>query len=81
MEHVGVTKHFIESGFVEWLIPVDKVPRVLNYPITTIKDRNFYIATGAKANHFMTDAEFQSRQDRPEIVKKDFDEMLEEICK
>jgi len=36
MEHIGQTKHFIESGFTEWFIPVNKVPRPLHYPIITI---------------------------------------------
>ena len=36
MEHVGKTKHFIESGYTEWLIPLSAVPRPLNYPIIYI---------------------------------------------
>lgn len=52
-EHVGTTKHFVESGYTEWLIPVNKVGRSLNYPIVTIKGRQFYLAHGSKANHFL----------------------------
>ncbi len=47
-EHVGKTKHFIESGYVEWYIPVDKVGRTLNYPITTISGKQFYVAVRCK---------------------------------
>lgn len=81
MAHIGVTKHFIESGFTEWLIPVNKVERPLNYPIINIKGNMFYIAHGAQPNHFMTDAEYQDRQDRPKIIKEDFEKMLKEACK
>lgn len=52
-EHVGKTKRFIESGYTEWLIPVSKVGRSLNYPIVTIKNSQFYLAYGSKANHFL----------------------------
>ena len=81
MEHVGVTKHFIESGFTEWFIPVSKVPRALSYPIITINDMQFYVAHGAKANHFMTDAEFQSRQENIQIVDEKVKELLKEACR
>lgn len=81
MEHVGTTKHFIESGFTEWFIPVNKVEKALQYPIITINDMQFYIAHGTKANHFMTDAEFQSREENLEIVKKKIHEMLKEVCR
>lgn len=52
-EHVGQTPHFIESGFTEWLIPVNKVGRSLNYPIIAIKGSQFYLAHGNKSNHFL----------------------------
>ena len=31
-EHVGTTKHFIESGYTEWFIPVNKVEKPLGFP-------------------------------------------------
>ncbi len=80
-EHVGRTKHFIESGYTEWYIPVNKVGRSLNYPIVTIGNNQFYVARGSKANHFLTDGEFQSRNENVEIVKKKIEEMLREVCK
>ena len=45
-EHIGETKHFIQSGHTEWLIPV-KEGLSLNYPIITVKglpDMKFYLA-------------------------------------
>ena len=81
MPHIGTTKHFKETNYTEWYIPVNKVGRGLNYPIITIKDQQFYVAHGAKANHFLTDAEFQSRNENVEIVRKKLDEMLKEVCK
>lgn len=36
---------------------------------------------GAKANHFLGDAEFKSRNENAEIAKKKLDEMLREVCK
>lgn len=80
-EHVGKTKHFIESGYTEWYIPVNKVGKTLNYPIVTIGNSQFYVAVGAKANHFLGDAEFKARNENTEIVKKRLDEMLMEVCK
>lgn len=80
-EHIGRTKHFIESGYTEWYIPVNKVGRNLNYPIVTINGTQFYVAVGAKANHFLEDAEFKSRQENVEITKKKLEEMLKEVCK
>ena len=80
-DHIGKTKHFIESGYTEWYIPIDKVSRTLNYPIITINNRQFYVAVGAKANHFLSDAEFESRNENIEIVKKKIEEMLKEVCK
>lgn len=51
-DHIGKTQHFIESGFVEWYIPVNKVDRRLNYPITTINDKQFYVAKRSKSKSF-----------------------------
>ncbi len=79
--HIGTTPHFIESGYTEWLIPINKVERKLNYPIITIKGNQFYLARGAKANHFMGDAEFLSREENLETVRTKLDEMLKEVCK
>ena len=80
-EHIGKTKHFIESGYTEWYIPVNKVGRSLSYPIVTINKQQFYVAVGSKANHFIGDAEFESRNENTEIAKKILDEMLKEVCK
>lgn len=81
MEHVGKTKHFIESGYTEWFIPVDRVPKKLNYIIININGTDFYLAHGMKPNHFLQDAEFNTREENKEIVKKKLREMLESICK
>lgn len=81
MEHIGNTKYFIQSGYTQWLIPVNKVERVLHYPIVTINDTQFYIAHGVPSNHFMTDAEFKSREKNKEIVIKKINEMLKEVTK
>lgn len=51
-DHIGKTKHFIESGYVEWYIPVNKVDRRLNYPITTINGKQFYVAKRSKSKSF-----------------------------
>ena len=48
-EHIGKTKHFIESGYTEWYIPVSKVGRTLNYPIVTISEKQFYVAVRSKS--------------------------------
>ena len=81
MEHTGTTEHFINSGYTEWLIPVNKVERTLHYPIITIKDSQFYLARGVQANHFMTDSEFKTRKENVEIVGKKITQMLKEVCK
>lgn len=81
MRHVGATKHFIESGYTEWFIPVNKVGRTLPYPIVTINDNQFYIAHGTKANHFMGNAEFESRNENIEIVREKLNNILKEACK
>ena len=80
-EHVGTTKHFLESGYTEWFIPVNKVERALNYPIVTLGGMQFYIAHGAKANHFLSDAEFKTRDTNIETVEKQIYEMLKGVCK
>lgn len=81
MEHIGTTEHFINSGYTEWLIPVNKVERVLHYPIITIQDNQFYLARGVQANHFMTDSEFKTRKENVKIVGKNITEMLKEVCR
>lgn len=48
-DHIGKTKHFIKSGYEEWYIPVNKVERSLNYPITTINGKQFYVAKRSKS--------------------------------
>lgn len=80
MDHVGNSKHFLETGYEEWYIPVAKVDRLLNFPIVEIYKQKFYVATGSKANHFMTDAEFKSRQQNNEIFIKNLKEMIKECC-
>nr|DAS24458.1 MAG TPA: putative tail component [Caudoviricetes sp.] len=81
MEHVGKTKHFIQSGYTEWFIPVSKIEKALSYPVVNIQKIDFYIAHGSKANHFMSDASFQSREENVEVAKKKIEEMLKEVCK
>lgn len=80
-EHIGTTKHFIESGYTEWLIPVNKVERKLNYPIVTFGNMQFYVAHGAQPNHFLSDAEFKTRDTNIETIEKHIYEMLREVCK
>lgn len=80
-EHIGKTRHFKETGYTEWYIPVNKVGRSLNYPITTINGSQFYVAVGAKANHFLEDSEFKTRKENIEIVNKSIKSMFEEVCK
>lgn len=81
MEHIGKSKHFIESGYTEWFIPVSKVEKTLPYPVVNIQGMDFYIAHGTKANHFMADASFKSRNENAEIVEKRINAMLMEVCK
>lgn len=78
---IGTTKHFLETGGSQWFIPVSKVEKELHYPIIEIQETQFYVAHGVKANHFMTDAEFESRNENTGIVKKKLNEMLKEVCK
>lgn len=79
--HIGKTKHFLESGYTEWYIPVGKVGRSLSYPIITINNTQFYVAHGSNANHFLGDAEFETRNDNIEIVVKHIKDMLKEVCR
>lgn len=79
--HIGKTKHFLESGYTEWYIPVSKVQRSLSYPIITMNNTNFYVAHGSKANHFLQDAEFETRNDNVETISKHIKNMLMEVCK
>lgn len=80
-EHIGTTPHFVESSYTEWLIPIDKVGRKLNYLIVNIKGKQFYLAHGNKANHFLGDAEFESRNENIKIAKNNLEEMIKEVCK
>ena len=77
----GKTKHFLETGYTEWYVPVNKVKKALDYPIKVINGKQFYVAKGAKSNHFMTDAEFKTRNDNINMVQKYIYEMLEEVCR
>lgn len=79
--HVGTTKHFLESGYTEWFIPVNKVERKLNYPIVNFGNMQFYLAQGSKPNHFLSDAEFKTRDTNIETIEKHIYEMLQEVCK
>lgn len=36
---------------------------------------------GAKANHFLEDAEFKTRQENKEITTKKLKDILKEVCK
>lgn len=81
MEHVGKSKHFIESGFTEWFIPVSSVSKQLKFPIVNIQGQDFYISHGNKANHFLTDGEFQSREENKEIFANKLKEMIKECTK
>lgn len=81
LDPVGTTKHFLETGGSQWFIPVAKVDKTLHYPIIEIQGMEFYVAHGVKANHFMTDAEFQSRDENAGIIKQKLDEMLKECVK
>lgn len=78
---VGTTKRFLETGGSQWFIPVSKVEKTLHYPIIEIQGSQFYIAHGVQANHFMTDAEFKTRNENKEIVQKKLKQFFEEVCK
>lgn len=58
-EHIGKTKHFIESGYTEWYIPINKVGRTLNYPIVTISGKQFYVAVRSKSKPLYGRCKFQ----------------------
>ena len=81
MEHIGKTKHFLKTGGSQWFIPVNKVEKTLPYPVVNIQGMDFYIAHGVKANHFITNAEFESRNENVEVVKKKIEKMIKECCK
>lgn len=81
MDAVGTTKHFIETGGSQWFIPVDKVKKTLHYPIIEIQGMQFYLAHGYKATHFMTDAEFETRNKNVENVEQSILKLLKEVCK
>ena len=78
---IGKTEHFKNTGGSQWFIPVSKVEKTLGYPIIEIQGMQFYIAHGVHSNHFMTDAEFKTRQENREIVAKKLNEMFKEVCK
>lgn len=75
------TKYILNTGGSQWFIPVSKVKETLGYPIIEIQGMKFYIANGIHSNHFMTDAEFKTRQENKEIVTKKLNEMLKEACR
>lgn len=81
LSKVGTTKHFLDTGGSQWFIPVSKVQKTLRYPIIEIQGTQFYVAHGVKANHFMTDAEFETRNDNIKIVNQKINEMIKEVCK
>ena len=39
------------------------------------------LQSGAKANHFLGDAEFKTRQENKEITAKKLKQFFEEVCK
>ncbi len=80
-DHVGTAKHFIENGYTEWYIPVGKVEKPLNFPKVEIQGIQFYIAHGQVPNHFLSDAEFKTRDNNIETVEKQIYEMLKGVCK
>lgn len=80
-DHVGTTKHFIESGYTEWFIPVSKVNKALSFPLVEIQGMQFYIAHGQEPNHFLQDAEFKTRDTNIEAIEKQIYEMLKGVCK
>ena len=81
MEAIGKTEHFVNTGGTEWFIPVSKVEKPLNYPIITLGDMKFYVAHGVKSNHFLSDAEYKTRDTNIETVEKQIYEMLKGVCK
>lgn len=79
LEHVGITKHFIESGFTEWYIPVKSVERSLNYPIKVINGKEFYVAKGAKSNKFLQNAEIYTREQNIKIIQNSIMKIFKEV--
>ena len=79
--HIGKTKHFLESNYEEWFIPVSKVEKPLHYPIITIQGQQFYLAHSVPAKPFMRPAEFKTREENKEIVTKKINEMIREVAK
>ena len=55
--------------------------KTLRYPIIDINGTQFYLAHGVKSNHFMTDAEFKTRNDNKELIISKINEMFKEVCK
>lgn len=80
LPHVGKSKHFMESGYTEWFIPVSAVEKKLNYSVVTIQGFDFYVAHGVSANHFLEDAEFHTRVENKEIIKNKLEAMFKEVC-
>lgn len=78
---VGTTKHFLETGGSQWFIPVSKAEKELRYPIIEINGMQFYVARGVRANHFLTDSEFYTREKNKEILVKELNQMFRDICK
>lgn len=78
---IGKTKHFLNTGGSQWFIPTSKVEKALGYPVIEIEGVQFYIAHGVHSNHFMTDAEFKTRQENRKIVAKKLSEMFKEVSK
>ena len=81
LPHIGTSKHFIESGYEEWYIPVNKVDRALHYPIINIQGKDFYLAHGVEPNPFLQKAEFEMRGDTLDTVQDGIYTMLREVCK
>jgi hypothetical protein len=79
--HVGTSKHFIESGYEEWFIPVNKVNRDLPYKIITIQGNQFYIAHGVQSNPFLQKAEFELRDTNIDTIQANIYNLLQEVCK
>ena len=78
---VGITKHFLETGGSQWFIPVSKAEKELYYPIIEINGTQFYVAKGVRACHFLSDAEFYTRDENKEITIKKLNQMFRDICK
>lgn len=81
LEHIGQSKHFIESGYEEWFIPVNRVNRSLLYPIITINGNQFYLAHGVKANPFLQRASFEMRDTNLDTIQQGILNMFKEVCK